>query len=169
MDQNIGKKETSMVKKVYLMVKRDADDNNNYNNLNWAYHVKYTLSEIGMTNLWLNQNGSNFLYKTIEQRITDIFKQKWYSYINNSSRLESYSIYKHSFEREKYLKCVSNDKFRIALSRFRLSSHPLAIELGRHFFQEKIDFVRTVIKMWLKMNTISFSPAQTTMNCVSNI
>ena len=114
------------------MLKRDADDNNNYKNLNWAYHVKYTLSEIGMTNLWLNQNGSNFLYKTIEQRITDIFKQKWYSNINNSSRLESYSIYKHSFQREKCLKCISIDKFRIALSKLRLSSHYLAIELGRH-------------------------------------
>ena len=85
-----------------------------------------------MTYLWLNQNGSNFLYKTIEQRITDVFKQKWYSNINNSSRLESYSIYKHSSEREKYLKCISTDKFRIALSKFRLSSHHLAIELGRH-------------------------------------
>ena len=105
----LEKKKDLIGKKVYLMLKRDADDNNDYKNLNWAYRVKYTLSEIGMTNLWLNQNGSNFLYKTIEQRITDIFKQKRYSNINNSSRLESYSIYKHCFEREKYLKCISND------------------------------------------------------------
>ena len=126
------KPESSMVKKIYLMLKRDADADNNYNNLNWAYHVKQTLNEIGMTNLWLSQNGSNFLFKYIEQRITDIFKQKWYSNINNSARLESYSIYKHSFEREKYLECITSDKFRIALSKFRLSSHHLAIELGRH-------------------------------------
>ena len=34
------KPESSMVKKIYLMLKRDADADNNYNNLNWAYHVK---------------------------------------------------------------------------------------------------------------------------------
>ena len=56
------KPESSMVKKIYLMLKRDADADNNYNNLNWAYHVKQTLNEIGMTNLWLSQNGSNFLF-----------------------------------------------------------------------------------------------------------
>ena len=61
----IEKPESSMVKKIYLMLKRDADADNNYNNLNWAYHVKQTLSEIGMTNLWLSQNGSNSFLNTL--------------------------------------------------------------------------------------------------------
>ena len=33
---------------------------------------------------------------------------------------------------EKYLSCISINKFRISLSRFRLSSHDSAIEKGRH-------------------------------------
>ena len=44
----------SLVKKLYLMLKRDADVNNSHNNLNWSYHVKHTLNEIDMTNLSFN-------------------------------------------------------------------------------------------------------------------
>ena len=33
------KPESSMVKMIYLMLENDVDADNNYNNLNWAYHV----------------------------------------------------------------------------------------------------------------------------------
>ena len=61
-----------------------------------------------------------------------MYKQSWYSSINNSNRLEMYARYKHDFEMEKYLDFVTEKKYRIALARFRLSSHDLAIERGRY-------------------------------------
>ena len=62
----------------------------------------------------------------------DMYKQKWYADINNSSRLESYCIFKHDFVSEKYLDFIHEKKYRIALARFRTSSHSLNIESGRY-------------------------------------
>ena len=71
-------------------------------------------------------------FNIIERRILDIYHQEWYSSINNSRRLETYAMFKHSFEFEKYLDCIQEKKYRIALSRFRISAHNLAIETGRY-------------------------------------
>ena len=61
-----------------------------------------------------------------------MYNQKWYSDINNSSRLQSYSIFKHNFTLEKSLKISMENKYKYALSRFRTSSHDLLIETGRY-------------------------------------
>ena len=52
--------------------------------------------------------------------------------INNSRRLETYCLFKHTFGFKKYLDFEKDAKFRIALSKFRTSSHDLAIEKGRY-------------------------------------
>ena len=44
--------------------------------------------------------------------------------------LRSYSLYKSTFEMEKYINCVWDFKLGSALSKVRLSSHELAIERG---------------------------------------
>ena len=41
------------------MLRNDANDNNNYNNLNWASHIKQILNEIGMSNVCNNQYNLN--------------------------------------------------------------------------------------------------------------
>ena len=114
------------------MLKNDINNGNNYDNLNWAGHVKRILDEIGMTNIWLSQNAEHISLKTLKQRITDIYKQSWTSEIRNSNRLLSYSWYKNELTLERYIDTIQNNKFKIALTRFRLSSHDLMIEKGRH-------------------------------------
>jgi len=76
----------------------------------------------------------SFLINTsqIIQRITDIYQQSWYSRINNSSKLQSYSLFKHSYTREPYLDYITTKKYRIALTKLRVSSHSLHIETGRY-------------------------------------
>ena len=80
----------------------------------------------------LNQDTNNFTFKTIKFRILDIFRQSWYSNINNSSSLSTYSLYKHEFEFEDYVNHVHVNKFRHVLTKVRLSAHSLNIEIGRH-------------------------------------
>ena len=118
-------------KKVYIMLKQDADNNITYNGSNWAFQIKSLLNELGFGYIWLQQTEITIPLDLIKQRIFDNYHQSWYSNMNNSSRLSMYSRYKHDFQFETYLDTLPHQKFRIALTKFRLSSHNLAIERGR--------------------------------------
>ena len=90
------------------------------------------LDQLGMTELWTNQDTIlTMRLNTIKQRLLHHYYQSWYSNINNSWRLNTYCIFKHTFNLEPYLDNNTNKRFRIALRRYRLSSHKLEIEHGR--------------------------------------
>ena len=114
------------------MLKEDTDRQNNYNNTNWASHVKEILDSHGLGNIWLQQFEIQIPLNEIKQRILDTYYQSWNADISNSQRLSTYSTIKHTFEQEKYLNCIQEKKYRIAYSRLRVSSHNLAIESGRY-------------------------------------
>jgi hypothetical protein len=121
----------NLLKKVYQMLKRDTDNNNSYNGHNWAYNIKTLLENLGLSEIWLNHLTIDIPLHFIIQRLKDTYIQSWISNIDNASRLSSYCRYKHKFTIEPYLNFL-NDKYRIALTKFRLSSHSLAIETGRY-------------------------------------
>ena len=50
------------------------------------------------------------------------------------SKLSTYNSFKSEFTIEKYLSCNTNEKYRIALTRLRCSSHSLEIEVGRYHY-----------------------------------
>lgn len=124
--------DTSLIKQVYLMLKEDTDHNCNYNGKNWASQIKQLLQEHGFDYVWQLQTEIEIPFASIKLRILDNYKQSWYGNINNSPRLQAYSIFKHNFELEKYLDTVLDKKYKIALTRFRTSSHSLLIETGRY-------------------------------------
>ena len=86
--------------------------------LNWAYHIRSMLQSLGLTNLWIEQDmlmeqdNYDALLIVIKQRILDQYYQLWYSEINNSQRLISYSRYKHTFELEPYLDIIHDKKLK---------------------------------------------------------
>ena len=117
---------------MYKMLFTDANNNVTYNGMNWANQIKTILNNIGLSNLWNIQTAIDINYASIKQRILDIYKRSWYAKLNNSGRLSSYCLFKHDFTPEKYLSCINENKYRVALSKLRLSSHDLAIETGRY-------------------------------------
>ena len=90
------------------------------------------LESLGLNNLWINQDTYDISLPIIKQRLFDQYYQSWYNKINTPHRLESYCRFKHNFNVEPYLDIISDNKYKIALSRFRLSSHKLEIERGRY-------------------------------------
>ena len=103
--------EASLVKKAYLIMKSDVDIDINYNGKNWAYQIKSILQQHGLEYIWNQQSKMEIPLNTIRQRIIDMYCQKWYSNINNSSRLKTYCKYKHNFkpEAEKYLNVITEN------------------------------------------------------------
>ena len=128
----LNSNEDSLIYKVYSTIKNDAENGQNYNKNNWAYHIKCILDECGLSFIWQTQFTMQINFNIIKQRILDIYSQQWYSEINNSRRLETYCLFKHSLNFEEYLDFITEPKYRIALTRFRTSSHNLAIETGRY-------------------------------------
>ena len=87
--------ENATHRKIYTMLKKDADDNNSYNGANWVSNVKSILGNLGLSYMWVQQNEMNIPLDIIKQRIFDNYYQSWYAAINTSNRLMMYSIYKH--------------------------------------------------------------------------
>ena len=123
----------NVTKRIYLLLKHDADNNITYNKQNWAYQIKNMLDTLGLGYFWQDQEIADIYLPTIKQRILDQYYQNWYRNINNSRRLSTYCRFKHSFNLKPYLDTIYERKFKIALTRFRLSSHRLEIERGRYF------------------------------------
>ena len=113
------------------MLKNEVDSGCSDSN-NWAYQIKLILDRAGLTNIWLSQEISPTTIQHVKNRILDMYYQTWYANINNTSKLESYCIFKHKFEFENYLDNIKDKKLRILLTKFRVSSHDLNIEVGRY-------------------------------------
>lgn len=119
-------------KKMYQSLNDDVDSGNSYNGTNWASYIKTLLHNLGLTYIWLQQTEIDIPLSLIKQRIFDHYYQTWYVDINNSNRLQTYARYKHEFNCENYLQFIANKKYKVAFTRFRLSSHDLQIGRGRY-------------------------------------
>ena len=106
-----------------------------FNNLNWASSISNTFNRNGMSKVFSSvqfRRGNQPLPSTkLYQRLLDQFHQNALSDIKSCSKLKLYSTLKLEIGPEKYL-CSPNIKCRQALTRFRLCSHSLNVEKGRH-------------------------------------
>ena len=66
----------------------------------------------------------------VKLRLRDNFVQNWNSRLSESRRARFYSLFSN-FEYQINLDFVKNDKFRLELSKLRVSSHRLEVEVGR--------------------------------------
>ena len=123
----------TILKTVYHMLRTDATIGNTYNKImNWAAQIKNILDNSGLSEIRLYQDTISINFDVIKYRILVVYKQNWHTRICNSNRLSSYILYKDLLAMETYLETIHVNKFRVSLSKFRLSSHDLAIEKGRY-------------------------------------
>ena len=87
---------------------------------------------MGFNEVWINQGvgNRNAFLQIFKQRLSDSFLQDWNSRLIESSRANFYSLFS-SFEHQIYLDCVKVKKFRISMTKLRVASHRLEIEVGR--------------------------------------
>ena len=80
----------------------------------------------------LQQNVGNCIafLAMFRQRVRDIFVQNWTAELDNSSRAVFYRSFSN-FKFQNYLEFISIKKFRVALSKLRVSRDSLECEAGR--------------------------------------
>ncbi len=77
---------------------------------------------------------SRKMKSTVKKTLKDKYRNDWLSSINDvniNPKLRTYGLFKDELCFEPYLN-LANPKLRNAISKFRVSSHHLAIETGRH-------------------------------------
>ena len=106
----------------------------------WCQIVRDTLNEYQMASLWEDQRELDD--DVIQNSISNIrifaqnqYKHKWSEQIqdeNSNPVLRTYRLFKNNHCMESYLSQVKNKKDKICLTKFRVSSHRIRIEVGRH-------------------------------------
>lgn len=122
----------------------------------WYTNVNAMLEELGFSYLCNKEVIEPIDIQRVIQRIYDQYFQKWSTELKSFSKLDSYRLFKCDFKEEDYLNCIVNEKYRVALSRFRCSSHKLAIEEGRFRNIERSDRLCTKCNMRQVENEFHF-------------
>jgi len=118
------------IKNVYELLRSDIETQPNC--VNWCSLVRDLISTLGFYEIWLYLDVGNvkvFLFN-VKQRIRDHFIQGWNGRLQDSSRANFYkNVANFSFQA--YLEILTIPKYRISVSRLRVSSHGLYVETGR--------------------------------------
>ena len=122
--------ERKYIKVIYNSMLIDLQ--NNPEVMNWARRVKILLDTMGFSEVWLNQGVANneYFLQIFKVRSKDCFIQIWNEELRESTRASTYILFS-KFSYQSYLDTILNKKFRTALTRLRVSSHRLEIEMGR--------------------------------------
>ena len=126
----ICSEENKYIKQIYNMMVNDLAAHPLKRN--WASCVKDLLCQLGFRIVWETQGVGNIeqFLGTFKQRVRDVFAQEWHTRLENSTRARCYITFA-SFQHQTYLDKLNISKYRKQLSRLRLSSHRLEVEVGR--------------------------------------
>ena len=104
--------ENPFVYNIYEMIYNDVIQGKYRVINNWTFQIKNMLDALGFSDVWLTQKHIVPNFTFLKQRITDQYKQKWLTNVNDSGKLSYYRLYKNysSLEREKYLS-ISNHRY----------------------------------------------------------
>ena len=101
---------------------------------NWLSKVKHLLESNGFADTWIYRDSviSDRFIPVLRQRLMDMYLTNWREGMEVSSSLSLFRNLKYSYQPAPYLYKVLNKKYRNAISKLRLSSHPLLVETGRY-------------------------------------
>jgi len=102
---------------------------------NWCTTLKAILQETNKMHLWNEQNITERQFQQIKESLYKDFMTMTIEQINDSDsnpKLRTYKLFKHQFQFESFLSTPTNLNYALSLTKFRISSHNLAIETGRY-------------------------------------
>jgi len=125
----------SKLSNILYRLTRVLHDSENENEMKsaWLTKIKSILDNCGLSNVWVRpeQFDSEWILKSVEQRLSDIELQEWYGEVERNSLCTNYKLFKTEFKQESYLTKVDIGE-RIALTRYRCGSHRLPVAKERY-------------------------------------
>ena len=97
----------------------------------WTSAIKKNLESLGFAYVWLNINDY-IEVNMLNRRLKDQYIQTWFENINNLSKLYYYAKMKNIYCFEDNWTLIRSEKLIMLITRLRLASHDLEIEIGRH-------------------------------------
>ena len=118
-----------ILKEVYNVSLNDCNNSKK----GWMSSLKVLLYTYGFNDVWdyPDSVNSNMFVPLFKQRVIDYFMQSWNTDKENSSVLCLFNHVKTSFVYENYLDILPNN-LRFFLTRIRISSHSLNVQVGRY-------------------------------------
>ena len=100
----------------------------------WISKIKHLLESSGFADIWIYPNSviCDRFIPVLRQILMDTYIVNWREGVEACSSLSLYKNLKSSYQPAPYLYKVLNKKYRNAIAKLRLSSHPLLIETGRY-------------------------------------
>ncbi len=99
---------------------------------NWCTVVKYILNDVNLEHAWVEQSMNNYNYSLLKDTLQNSFIEICTESIKNSisnPKLRTFKLFKNEYKLETYLMSTKNLNHTLSLSRFRISSHNLIIEI----------------------------------------
>ena len=126
----ISYKDDSLLKKAFNVMK--SLQMAGYNT--WLGRVEEILTRYDFKEYWIvgHVNDVDLFIKQFTTKVYDKYVNDWKECFLKFPVLRNYICFKHCFSMEKYLLNIKDKKLRKVMSKFRLSSHNLSIEKGRH-------------------------------------
>ena len=90
------------------------------------FNMMATVQEIPFQDICLLSNGD------MNKHIRSKFDSDWKLNLQTFSKADTFRLFKDQVKFEPYLEQISHRKYRVSMTKFRLSDHCLMIEKGRH-------------------------------------
>ena len=123
---------TSKLSSVMYCILRHSYDYNIYKD-KWLQFIHSQLNQMGLGYLWddISNVNLNWFKSLIDQKLVDIWKQKWTALLSENSHCTNYKIFKNKLEHEPYL-LILDPSLSIPMCKYRCGNHKLPMVIGRY-------------------------------------
>ena len=97
----------------------------------WVQSIQYLLSSNGLGDIWIcPENANAQFHKLFRLRLNDQFIQRWYNFINTSSRFVTLRELSDDFKLPVYINVIKNPSIRLLFTRLRIDINVLSTSRG---------------------------------------
>ena len=97
----------------------------------WVPNIQYSLSSNDLGDIWIcPENANAQFHKLFRLRLNDQFIQRWYNFINTSSRFVTLRELSDDFKLPVYINVIKNPSKRLLFTRLRIDINVLSTPRG---------------------------------------